>query len=94
MKILPQDEPSKANIEEVCRFLASELNLVPQIGQLVGRAKTEYTRLAGGLADWGMRLEFSPFRLRVMGTAGSGKTQLALRVLRDAAANDRRAIYV
>jgi hypothetical protein len=94
MKILPQDEPSKANVEEVCRFLASELDLMPQIGQLVGRAKTEYTRLAGGLADWGMRLEFSPFRLRVIGTAGSGKTQLALRVLRDAAANDRRAIYV
>jgi hypothetical protein len=36
----------------------------------------------------------SPFRLRVIGTAGSGKTQLALAALHDAAAAGRRALYV
>jgi hypothetical protein len=36
----------------------------------------------------------SPFRLRVTGTAGSGKTQLALNVLSDAIAAGRRPLYV
>jgi superfamily I DNA and RNA helicase len=52
------------------------------------------TRLSGGLAIWARRLQFEPFRLRVIGTAGSGKTQLALAVLQDAAEQGRRALYV
>jgi hypothetical protein len=52
------------------------------------------TRLSGGLATWARRLEFEPFRLRIVGTAGSGKTQLALRILDDAAAKGQRAQYV
>jgi predicted ATP-dependent serine protease len=48
----------------------------------------------GGLAAWARRLDFAPFRPRVVGTAGSGKTQLALAVLQDAAAAGRTALYV
>ncbi|HZZ95186.1 MAG TPA: NERD domain-containing protein/DEAD/DEAH box helicase [Usitatibacter sp.] len=92
--ILPLDDKPVCDAEDACKFLASQLELVPAIGQLIGNSKTHYTRLAGGLAEWGMRLEFSPFRLRVVGTAGSGKTQLALRVLRDAAETGRPALYV
>ena len=61
---------------------------------LVGQARTWVTRLSGGLATWAPQLHFAPFRLRVVGTAGSGKTQLALRVLEDAAAKGLRALYV
>ncbi len=75
-------------------FLADELNLAPDPGALVGQARTWVTRLSGGLATWARRLAFEPFRLRVVGTAGSGKTQLALRVLEDAAAKGLRAAYV
>jgi len=67
---------------------------VPEIGAIAGEAGTLYTRVSGGLAAWGRRLEFSPFRLRVIGTAGSGKTQLALAVLRDAAEAGRKAAYI
>ena len=35
-------------------------------------------RISGGLAHWARQLDFSPYRLRVTGTAGSGKSQLAL----------------
>jgi hypothetical protein len=56
-------------------------------GQLV-------TRLSGGLAVWARQLAFSPFRLRVIGTAGSGKTQLAIAECRAAAAAGKRALYV
>jgi len=52
------------------------------------------TRLSGGLATWARRLEFSPFRLRVMGTAGSGKTQLALSEYTAAIDAGLRPLYV
>jgi hypothetical protein len=64
------------------------------VSSLVGRAEKLYTRLAGGLAEWGRRIEFEPFRLRVVGTAGSGKTQLALAVFRDALEAGRRPLLV
>jgi hypothetical protein len=75
-------------------FLADEIELASDPGALVGQARTLVTRLSGGLATWARRLEFEPFRLRVIGTAGSGKTQLALRVLDDASAAGRSALYV
>jgi len=91
--ILPLSEPASPLAEEVCRFLASQVELVPDIGAVVAESEALYTRVSGGLAEWGRRLEFSPFRLRVVGTAGSGKTQLALAVYRDAVAAGRRPLY-
>ncbi len=75
-------------------FLSDELELTLDPSAMVGQARTWVTRLSGGLATWARRLEFEPFRLRVIGTAGSGKTQLALRILEDAAARGQRARYV
>ncbi len=82
------------DIAALHRFLADELELVADASALVGRAERLYTRLAGGLAQWARAIEMSPHRLRVTGTAGSGKTQLALAVLADAHAAGRRALYV
>jgi hypothetical protein len=76
------------------KFFEGELNLVPNIGAISDEARTLYSRLTEGLATWGRRIDMTPFRLRVIGTAGSGKTQLALAALRDAAAAGRRALYV
>lgn len=75
-------------------FLSDEFELAPDPSALVGQARKLTTRLSGGLATWGRRLEFEPFRLRVIGTAGSGKTQLALRVLDDASSVGKSALYV
>jgi hypothetical protein len=86
-----RDEPL---LHEIDRFLADQLELVPEVSALAGQAQALYTRLAGGLAEWARRIEMSPFRLRVTGTAGSGKTQLAMAVLRDALAAGRRPLYV
>jgi hypothetical protein len=91
---LPGEPPRDLLAHKLRRFFENELQLVPDVSALVGRAEQLVTRLSGGLAAWARRLEFEPFRLRVIGTAGSGKTQLALAVLQDAAALGRRALYV
>lgn len=76
------------------RFLADELELVPEIGAMVGQNHALFTRLSSGLAYWARQIELNPHRLRIIGTAGSGKTQLALAILRDAAKAGHRALYV
>ncbi|MGS1025693.1 ATP-binding domain-containing protein [Burkholderia glumae] len=91
---LPADEPPFASAAKIHHFLADELSLAPDTSALVGQADTLVTRLSAGLATWARRLEFTPFRLRVIATAGSGKTQLAVRVMRDAVAAGRRVLYV
>ncbi|WP_225033432.1 ATP-binding domain-containing protein [Paraburkholderia sp. XV] len=91
---LPEDEARLPCASKIHHFLADELALAPDASALVGQAGTLVTRLAGGLATWARRLEFAPFRLRVIGTAGSGKTQLAVQVMKDAVARGARPLYV
>lgn len=92
--LLPDDSPAPALAERIKRFLADELRLVPDAGALIGDSRILYTRLSGGLAYWARRIECVPFRLRVLGTAGSGKTQLALGVMNDAVGAGRRLLYI
>ncbi len=91
--ILPAVEGS-AQRERVLRFLGNVLQLVPDPSAMIGQANQLVTRIAGGLATWARKLDFSPFRLRVSGTAGSGKTQLALAEYQAALAAGRRPLYV
>ena len=86
--------PVSAQRERVLRFLGNVLQLVPDPSSMIGQANALVTRLSGGLATWARQLDFSPFRLRVQGTAGSGKTQLALAEFSDALASGKRPLYV
>ncbi len=92
--LLPQNDPARPLADEIHRFLRNELRLVADVATVAGHARTLYTRLSGGLAEWARCIECEPFRLRVIGTAGSGKTQLALNVLQDAVSAGRRPLYV
>ncbi|NMG04872.1 ATP-binding domain-containing protein [Azoarcus taiwanensis] len=94
LSLVRDDTPEPALVEDIERFLADELELVPEVNAIVGQAEALYTRLSGGLAEWARRIEMNPFRLRVTGTAGSGKTQLAMAVFRDAIEAGRRPLYV
>jgi hypothetical protein len=94
LEAMPADEPRLPCAAKIHHFLADELSLSPDTSALLGAAGTLVTRLAGGLTTWARRLEFAPFRLRVIGTAGSGKTQLAVQVMKDAVARGARTLYV
>ena len=78
----------------VHEFLSSKAHISPHVGLLGNQTKQRTTRLSSGLAQWSQRLEFKPFRLIVQGTAGSGKTQLALNELRDAYKKTQTAMYI
>lgn len=92
---LPLADPERPElVARLRRFFANELELVPDVSALLSRAEALVTRLSGGLATWARRIEAPALRLRVVGTAGSGKTQLALALLEDAARDERRALYV
>jgi hypothetical protein len=53
-----------------------------------------FTRLSGGLVRLLAGLEMDPLRLRVFGTAGSGKTQIARHFFDDAVRRGRRPLLV
>lgn len=89
--------PSGDNIADALSirdFLSEKAFITPQLGLLGRSAKVLTTRLAGGLSEWAERLEFSPFNLWVQGTAGSGKTQLALKELKRAKSNNQTSMYL
>lgn len=86
--------PETAQQGRVRKFLGDMLELTPDASAMAGRAEALVTRLSQGLAIWARQLEFSPFRLRVVGTAGSGKTQLALAEFRAAVEAGLRPLYV
>jgi hypothetical protein len=93
LKLLPNTGKA-AQRDRVLRFFSNVLQLVPDPSAMIGQANALVTRLSGGLATWARQLEFSPFRLRVTGTAGSGKTQLALAEFSDALTRGLRPLYV
>jgi hypothetical protein len=93
-RILPAGEPPLSCLARIHAFLADELSLTPDVRAMIGEVDRHVTRVSGGLATWARSIEFEPFRLRVVGTAGSGKTQLAIRVLDDAVKAKRRALYL
>jgi hypothetical protein len=80
--------------EAVMAFLSNRFRVEPDVSVLGGQLQQATARLASGLATWVPRLTVPHGVIRVCGTAGSGKTQLALRLLRDASAAGRRAAYL
>jgi hypothetical protein len=92
-EVLPITAPGD-QFEKVARFLGDTLSLRPDPSAMIGCAAQMVTRLSGGLATWARRLDFAPYRLRVVGTAGSGKTQLALAEYGAAIDAGLRPLYV
>lgn len=92
-EILPPGEERPA-AAQVHRFLQNLVALEPDVSTMLDQAEVLVTRLSGGLARWARRLALPDHRLRVTGTAGSGKTQLALAEFSASLARGGRPLYL
>lgn len=92
-QLLPSDVDQHAR-QQIEFRLCNYLKLVPEIGQLTQASERWVTRLTQGLEDWVYRLSFNPFRLRIQGTAGSGKSLLAVAEMRRNQSQRQRTLYL
>jgi hypothetical protein len=84
---------SRSDVESLRRFLGNVFKVSIDLQVLGDQVRQTSRRLADGLATWVPRIASPSGVVRIQATAGSGKTQLALRLLDDAAAAGQRALY-
>ena len=75
-------------------FWANRFHVYPDASTLMGQAQRANIALADGLATWVPRITHAGGVTMVEATAGSGKSQLALTLLRDATNRQMRCAYV
>ena len=83
-----------ARRQRVLGFFRQEVQVVPSLEHALDTQQRVYERLSEGIVRLGERLEMDPWRLRVIGRAGSGKSQLAMRTAERAVARGRRTLFV
>lgn len=86
---LPDDQHQR-----VIAFLSNRFEVQPDVASHIGQVRQATTHLASGLATWVPRIRHADQIYQIEATAGSGKTQLALALLRQAAAAGQKALYV
>lgn len=85
---------AEQNHDKIKMFLLNHLNMVPEVG-VISHAASQWTlQLQRGLDRWVQQMEFAPFRLRINGIAGCGKTLLSMNQLRLASQNKQRCLYL
>ena len=89
----PQTLPADQR-QRVLDFLANRFEVLPDVATHIGQVQQATTQLASGLATWVPRITHAEQLYQIEATAGSGKTQLALALLAQAAAQGRKARYV
>ena len=93
VQIMRSDQPSCDQVA-LRRFLCNEFCVMPDLAVLRDQLRTSSARLADGMATWVPRIQAPSRTIRIQATAGSGKTQLALKLLDDAVANGQKCLYV
>jgi hypothetical protein len=87
-------DQTATDIERLRRFFCNEFNVTLDMRVLSEQVRATTLRLADGLATWIPRISAPSGVIRVQATAGSGKTQLALKLLQDASLKSLRSLYV
>jgi superfamily I DNA and RNA helicase len=87
-------EHGNADRDALRHFLKSEFRVSTNLSVLRDQIKGATHQLADGLATWAPRISAPSGTIRIQATAGSGKTQLAVRLLEDAVAQSQSALYV
>lgn len=80
--------------EALRRFLSNEFSVAPDLAVLRDQLQGAVRALSDGLATWVPRIKSESRIVRVQATAGSGKTQLALRLIEDAVGQSRSVAYL
>jgi len=91
--LLPEGTPHPM-AERVRRFFEQSLDLVPDIHAKLSVHARQYARAAGGLAESVGSISGRPLRLAVRGTAGCGKSLVAVKAYRDAVAVGKRPLLL
>ena len=81
-------------LETVEGFFRQTFQLVPDVHAHITATEKALTRQSGRLAEVLGNIEMSPFRLRVRGTAGCGKTLVALGFFEDAVRRGKRPLLL
>src|SRR5262249_35595778 len=94
-EVLGPGRPEASDRAELVEaFFRQTFDLVPDIHAYVKDQERSFARLAGGLVTLIDGLEMSPCRLRVLGTAGCGKTMIARQMFDRAIYEGRRPLLV
>jgi superfamily I DNA and RNA helicase len=81
-----------ANLVE--EFFAQSFDLLPAVSSFVEAGQRSYARHSGLVVEILESLSMDPFRLRVRGTAGCGKSLMAQRLFRRAVRQGKRPLLV
>lgn len=83
-----------AERQRIIAFLSQMLDVVPDVATHIGQLRRMTTTLSSGLATWVPKIEHPSGAFVIDATAGSGKTQLAVRLLNDAHTKQQSSAYV
>lgn len=88
------DAISEDQRQRLMHFFSNRFEVVPDVATHVGQMQSVSTQLSSGLATWVPKIQHSTQAYVIEATAGSGKTQLALTLLRQANEAKLKARYV
>jgi hypothetical protein len=83
----------QVDIDGLRHFLKNEFRVTTDLAVLRDQILNTTCHLADGLATWGSRITSPSGVVRVQATAGSGKTQLALRLMEDATQTGQSVLF-
>lgn len=94
LEAVPATAAHAPTVEHLHHFLDDVFDLSADPSARINWVGHAVTRLSEGLATWVPRIAAPSAMFRIEATAGSGKTQLALRLLEQAVTREERAQYV
>ncbi len=93
-ELMPQDLPPSGTRERLLDFLSNRFAVLPDVSSHTGQIERASTALSSGLATWVPAIDHESGLFVIEATAGSGKTQLALALMRQAHRDGQRCAYV
>lgn len=94
IQAIPATGSESVELSRIQNFLENRFDLVSDAAAHAGIVNRAVISLSDGLAKWVPRIHHSAGIYSIQATAGSGKTQLALKLLTDAVHQGQRCLYV